>query len=208
MRIKIIIGIVSLFISGHGIAQSTEQHIPKLELRKKEKKHFNNRDSSAVIYIDTLIMKDKSSLQFFGKKNVKLIVNYAEIGNRAFISGIGRQNNASNFDIEMHLVKLGSLYVVARGQDAMNGTKTFPNGDGGHVRFAYSGITPQTSDKKGPNYLYIDVSAGGRTTNPTSDLNQIYSRIATSAPGLRGVPQGQIYSGSPGKDGEIVLKQK
>src|SRR5690606_29895372 len=152
----------------------------------------------------------KSSLQFYGKKDVKLVVKHAEIGKNAFISGMGGQNNASNFDIDINLQKLGSLYVIARGQDAMNGTKTHPNGDGGTVNFKYdpSGITPQSDEKKQTGYVYIDVSAGGRAINPVTDLNQIYSHIAMSAAGLRGMPQGQVYTGSPGKEGKATITSK
>ncbi len=209
MKITHILSIVFLFLGSSflSIAHAQQEHIARLELGKKKKKTFNSRDSSAVIYIDTLIMKDKSSLQFYGKKDIKLVVKHAEIGKGAFISGIGGQNNATEFDIDINLNKLGSLYVIARGQDAMNGTKTDPNGDGGNVSFKYdpNGITPQTADKKQANYVYIDVSAGGRAINPISDLNQIYSRIAMSAPGLRGMPQGQVYSGSPGKEGKVTI---
>jgi len=212
MKLTHVLSIIFLFlgVSFLSLGYAQEEHIARLELGKKKKKTFNSRDSSAVIYIDTLIMKDRSSLQFYGKKDVKLIVKHAEIGKGAFISGIGGRNNASDFDIDIKLTKLGSLYVIARGQDAMNGTKTDPNGDGGQVSFEYdpSGITPQTEDKKQANYVYIDVSAGGRAINPVSDLNQIYSRIATSAPGLRGLPQGQVYSGSPGKEGKATITSK
>lgn len=187
--------------------QVEEQHITKLIVGKKDKKTFNSRDSSAVIYIDTLIMKDRSSLQFYAKKDVKLVVKHAEIGKRVFISGVGAKNNASNFNIAINLQKLGSLYIIASGLDAMNGTRTYDNGDGGNVDLRYSaqGITPQSTDKKAANYLHIDVSAGGRRLNPNTDLNQIYSQIALSAPGLRGVPQGQIYSGSPGIEGKATV---
>lgn len=206
-----IITILFCYCVSIAYGQSNEQHIPKLELKKKQKKvfHEKDRDSTTLLYIDTLIMKDRSSLQFFGKKSVKLVVKYAEIGDRAFISGMAGKNNASDFDIEMNIQKLGSLYIIARGQDAMNGTRTHPNGDGGQVNFLYSaeGVNPQMTNKKEKNYLFADVSAGGRAINPNSDLTQIYSRIATSAPGLRGIPQGQIYSGSPGNEGKFTLKQ-
>src|SRR5690606_41374926 len=99
--------------------QTNTQHFDKLVLKKKEKKVFSDRDSSSVIYIDTLIMKDKSSLRFFGKKDVKLVVKYAEIDNQAFIMGQGGQNNGSNYDITINFQTLGSLYVVARGVDAI-----------------------------------------------------------------------------------------
>lgn len=209
MKTKIILGVfVAVFSFLNTQAQVNEQHFDKLVLNKKEKKVFSERDSSAVIYIDTLIMKDNSSLQFFGKKDVKLIVKHAEIGNKALISGQAGQNNASDFDITINFQKLGSLYVVARGIDAFNGTKTFPNGDAGNVNISYDneGISPQTTNKKDKNYLFVDVTPGGLHVTPSSEVANIYSRIATSAPGLRGLPQGQIYSGSPGKEGKITIK--
>lgn len=210
MKIINILTTVFICLTTVSFGQVQQEHISKLELRKKEKKFFNSRDSSAVIYIDTLIMKDKASLQFINKKDVKLVVKYAELGKKVFISGSGAKNNASNFDIDMHIGSLESLYIIAKGQDAINGTKTNDNGDGGNVTFHYAsaGITPQSEDKKSKNYIHIDVSPGGRAVNPTTDLNQIYSRIKTAPSGLRGVPQGQIYSGSPGREGSYVLEEK
>ncbi|MGN0003023.1 MAG: hypothetical protein ACI35V_06295 [Sphingobacterium composti] len=210
---KIITAVLSLLIFvGNIQAQTEEIKISKLVLNKKEKKVFAERtkDSSAVLYIDTLIMKDRSSLQFYGKKEVKIVVGYAEIGERVFISGMAGKNNASNFDIDINFQKLGSLYIVARGQDAMNGTRTYPNGDAGNINLVYdpSGITPQKEDKKAKKYLHTDVTPGGLRVTPTSDLRNIYDQIRSSAPGLRGVPQGQIYSGSPGKEGKVTITSK
>src|SRR5690606_18022660 len=152
MRLTHILTIIFWFLGQSFLAEgyAQEEHISKLELGRKKKKVFNSRDYSAVIHIDTLIMKDKSSLQYYVKKDVKLVIKHAEIGKGTFISGMGGQNNASNFDIAINLQKLGSLYVIARGEDAMNGTKTFPNGDGGEVNFQYNpkAIIPQTDDKK------------------------------------------------------------
>lgn len=189
-----------------------ELHFSRIELKRKKKQVFDavSRDSTLVVYVDTLIMKDRSSLQFYGLKNVKLVVKHAEIDDRAFFSGISGENNASSFDIDIHLAKLGSLYVIARGEDAMNGTKTFPNGDGGDVQFVYStaGIQPQTTNRKDDRYLHVDAAGGGRATNAYADLNRIYTQIRTSGGGLRGVPQGQIYSGSPGRDGKVTIRAK
>lgn len=100
---------LALFMLSHVwvYAQSSEQHIEKLVLNKKEKKVFNSRDSSVTVYIDTLVMKDRSSLQFFGKKDVRLVITHAEIGNNVFITGNGARNNASNFNIEVNFNKLG-----------------------------------------------------------------------------------------------------
>ncbi|MCA5006552.1 hypothetical protein [Sphingobacterium bovistauri] len=203
--------IFSISISlGNVNAQTNEIKISKLILNKKEKKVFSSRDSSAHIYIDTLIMNDRSSLQFFGKKDVKISVGYAEIGHRVFISGIAGKNNASNFDLDFNFGKLGSLYIVARGQDANNGMKTDPNGDAGNINLVYNAqsVVPQTEDKKGKNYLHTDVNPGGLRVIPTSDLRNIYDQIKRSAPGLRGVPQGQIYSGSIGKEGKVTISSK
>ncbi|ERJ59469.1 hypothetical protein [Sphingobacterium paucimobilis] len=212
MKVNKKTGLIAFMIALCSIAigQTNELRFEKLVLNKKEKKIFNDRDSSTVIYIDTLIMKDRSSLQFYGKKDVKLVVKHAEIGDRAFISGQGAQNNASDFDIDINFAKLGSLYVIARGQDANNGTRTYPNGDAGNVNLVYepTGITPQTENKKQKNYLFVDVSPGGLHVTPSSEISNIYSRIATSSPGLRGLPQGQIYSGSPGKEGKVTISSR
>lgn len=185
-------------------------HIEKLSLDKSKKKVFQDRDSSSTIYIDTLIMKDKSSLQFFGKKDVKLVVKHAEIGNNVVISGQSSKNNASNFDLDFNFKKLGSLYVIARGMDANNGTRTNPNGDAGDVTLTYNanGIEPQTTNKKDKFYLSIDVNPGGLRVTPTTELTNIYAQIARSPSGLRGVPQGQIYSGSPGREGKVIIQKK
>lgn len=185
-------------------------HVQKLTLDKKKKQVYQGRDSVLTLYIDTLIMKDKSTLQFFGKKDVTLIVKNADIANSAAIIGQGIQNNGTNFDIDINFDKLGSLYVIARGQNANNGSKTFPNGDAGNVNIVYesNGFTPQTTDKKGKHYIHIDNTEGGLNVIPSSDVANIYSRISLSSPGLRGLPQGQIYSGSPGKKGTVSLKAK
>src|SRR5690606_30620028 len=143
---RLVLSLLACFLAEALPAQTVTQHFDKLVLKKKEKKVFSDRDSSSVIHIDTLIMKDKSSLQFFGKKEVQIVVNYAEIGNQAMIVGQAGQNNGSNFDIEANFQQLGSLYIIARGRDAMNGTKTFPNGDAGNITLTYDpkGVTLQT----------------------------------------------------------------
>jgi len=202
----LLLSLSMLFCGLSSYAQSTE-HIGKLELGKKKTKNFGSRDSSLVIRIDTLIMGDKSKLEFYGKKDVKLDIGYAVIGKNVVISGSDGKNNATDFDIKANIQELGSLYVIARGWDAMNGTKTNPNGNGGHVNFRYAstGVKPQSTDKKRKNYLLIDVQPGGLRVNPTSDLQRVYSQISMSGPGLRGVPQGQVYSGSPGKAGKAEI---
>lgn len=195
---------------GQQKVQGEEIHLSKLTLEKKKKHTFQGKDSILTVYIDTLIMKDKAALQFYGKKEVNLIIKHAEIGKEAVIYGQGLKNNGTNFDIAIDFDKLGSLYVFARGQNANNGSKTFPNGDGGNVNLIYEseGFTPQTTDKKAKHYIRIDNTEGGLNVTPTAEISNIYARIATSSPGLRGLPQGQIYSGSPGKKGQVVLKQK
>lgn len=198
---------IFLFIgSGCVFAQSDTVRISKIELAKKKKHNFRNlsRDSTILVYIDTLIMKDRSSLQFFGNKDVELHVNHAEIGKRAFIDLRANENNAANMDAFISFNKLGSLFILANGLDAHNGTKTFPNGDGGIVNLHYNdkGVKPQSSNKKENNYLEINIEPGGQRVNPNAEISQIYSQIARAPRGLRGLPQGQVYSGSEGKKGK------
>ncbi len=202
---KIVFSIALLLTSLVGMAQT--EHIQRLDLGKKQKKLFNRGDSSMTIIIDTLIMADRSKIEFFGKKDVKIEIGYAEFGNNVVIFGQDSKNNATNMDIKVNIQKLGSLFLIGRGNDAMNGTKTYPNGNGANIKLAYNaqGITPQMTDKKGKNYLFADVEPGGLRTSANNEIRQIYSRISLSAPGLRGLPQGQIYSGSPGNEGKFEL---
>lgn len=188
-----------------------EKHINRLEIKKGKKKVFRNsrRDSVLHLSIDTLILNDHASLQFFALKDVKLTVKNAVIGDKAYFSGVGAKNNGTNFDITIGIEKVGSLYVIARGIDAMNGTRTFPNGDGGDVKFTYTspGFEIQSQDKSAPNYVYIDASPGGRTVNPQTDLAVIMNRIGNNYPRMGGMPQGQVYSGSRGREGEVVIEK-
>src|SRR5690606_32738232 len=59
-------------------------HLRSLIIPKRKKHSFSSRDSVLVLRIDTLIMKDRSGLRFYGKKQIRLEIGYAEIGNRVF----------------------------------------------------------------------------------------------------------------------------
>ena len=184
--------------------------ISKLEIARGKKEIFDSRDSSLVVYIDTLLMNNKSQMVFFGKKEVKLEVGNAQIGKRAYIFGTDGKNNGTDFDIRIHVDELGALYVIAGGQDANNnGSRTYPNGDGGDVTFLYDGegVIPQTTDKKAGSYLHIDTRAGGYRTDAQSEIRNIYGMInrGTGRP-LGGLSQGMVYSGSPGVDGKVLLE--
>lgn len=213
---QILFLIVTLVFGQVTISQAQDKkqgeviHLDKLVLNKKQKKSFQGRDSILTLTIDTLIMKDKASLQFFNKKDVKLIVKHAYLGKDVSFYGQGLKNNGSNFDIDIDFDALSSLYIFARGQNAMNGTKTFPNGDAGNVILNYqsNGFDVQMTDKKAKHYIRIDNTEGGLNVVPSSDVTNIYSRIAASGGGLRGLPQGQIYSGSPGKKGTVTVNKK
>lgn len=191
----------------------TVRHLTKLEVAGKKTRTFlGNRDSTLTLIVDTLVMHDRAQLQFYGLKNVTLRIGYAEIGDRAYISGTDGKNNGSNLNMDVNLVKLGSLYVLAGGYDANNGTRTFPNGNGGNVRITYaaSGLKPQMENKKAKAYLLVDTRAGGYRVNPQSDLRNIYSQMRMGSIGrpLGALPQGQVYSGSPGKDGKSSIAAK
>lgn len=206
----LIILLIGFFSVDIALAQSDSvQYISKLEIKRKKAVNFSRGDSSITLVIDTLIMNDRSRLEFYGKKNVTLKVKHAIIPKRAYISGTDGRNNASNFDITVRFDELGSLFVLAGGRDANNGTRTFPNGNGGKVTFNYlaDGISPQQDDKKLNHYLIIDTKAGGYSVNARSDLYNIYSRIGGGSRPLGQLPQGQVYSGSPGIDGKSELKE-
>ncbi|MDH5827226.1 hypothetical protein [Sphingobacterium faecium] len=206
---KIIAMLAFAFLAFQSHAQSNVEHISKLEIGKKAKKVYNNKSSDSTInlHIDTLIMGDKASLMFYGNKNVNLSIGHAIICNNASISGTDSKNNGANFDIQANFQKLGSLYIIAKGDNAFNGTKTYPNGNGGNVKLtlAENSIVPQRENKKQPNYLQIANEGGGKNVNATSDLRSIYDRVRQAPGGLRGLPQGQIYSGSPGVDGKTEI---
>lgn len=206
---KIITILTCAFLAFQSYAQSNVEHISKLEIGKKAKKVYNTKSSDSTInlHIDTLIMGDKASLMFYANKNVNLTIGHAIIGNNASISGTDSKNNGSNFDIQANFQKLGSLYIVAKGDNAFNGTRTFPNGNGGNIKLSLSenSIVPQRENKKQPNYLQIANEGGGKNVNATSDLRSIYDRVRQAPAGLRGLPQGQIFSGSPGIDGKTEI---
>lgn len=206
------IGFLCVIFSGINanevLAQKADTiHIGKLELKRRGKQVFDAGDSVLVLQIDTLIMKDRSSLQFYDKKKVVLVINHAEIGKRVYFNGRSDKNNASDMEIAIKFDKLGSLFVMADGYDANNGFRTDPNGDGGNVKLTYSsdGLQPQQSDHKGSNYLHINVGAGGKHVNATADVQRIMDQIRRGGVRMGGLPQGQVYSGSAGKDGSSAV---
>lgn len=202
--------LLCLMISGSVAAPAQEADtvfISKLELLRSKKKVFDSRDSVLVLKIDTLIMEDRAALQFYGKKHVTMVIKHAEIGDRVNFTGRGGQNNASDMDIHIRFNQLGSLYIMADGQDANNGMRTHPNGDGGNVRLYFdpNGIRPQQEQSKEKHYLHINVSGGGQHANAAGDVRRILDRIRRTGNGVRGLPQGQIFSGTPGRDGEVAV---
>lgn len=200
----IILSLLTCFFLFQAQAQTDSiQYISKLEINKKKAKTFSSRDSFLTLMIDTLIMNDRSRLVFYGKKDVTLQVKHAIIGKDAFVFGTDGKNNGSNMDISIRFDNLGSLTISAIGLDALNGTRTFPNGNGGKVSLKYlsDGIAPQSENKKESAYLSIDTKAGGYSVNAQNDVKNILSQIGRGSRPLRQLPQGQIYSGTAGIDG-------
>ena len=206
-----ILSLFSFLFAFQVLAQTSTdsvQYISKLEIGRKKSKVFSSRDSSLILIIDTLIMKDKSKLAFYGKKNVSLTVKHAVIGKRAFVFGTDGKNNGTNLLINIGFDQLGSMFISTAGLNASNGFRTFPNGNGGNVKFHYfsSAVIPQFDNKKQKAYIDIETKAGGYNVNPQSEIGNILSQIGTGNRPLGRLPQGQIYSGSSGVDGSIEIK--
>lgn len=191
------------------IPMYAQEHIPRLELSAKEKLVFSGKDSIIHLKIDTLIMKDRSVLNFFNKKQVILEIGYAEIGEKVKWIGQDGKNNGSNFDVTIHLAKMGNLYVDAGGLKATRGRNALPHGNGGHIQVSYSktGIAPQISDRKAPHYFRANVIGGDNVADSRSEIQMLQSQIGTGQMALAGLPQGRIYSGTPGNNGTVSLKR-
>lgn len=192
-------------------AQSSAQSITISKLVIDSKKSFNfvQGDSTTSVVIDTLIMKDKSKLFFANKKNVNLIVRHALIGKSCLIAGNDSKNNGTNLKLAVNFDQLGSLFIVVPGEDAKSSNRNFDNGNGGKVELSYlsTGKIPQTTDKNKPGYVVIENRAGGYSVNPQTDIATIMDQVRRGSPGrpLGQLPNGRVYSGGIGKDGETTI---
>ena len=180
--------------------------IEKLVLKKNQKYTFGGKDSVVSINIDTLVMNDKSSIIFFNKKDVNLLIKHFVIGKNCLITGTDGKNNGTNLTLSAGFAEMKKLIVDVSGQDAKLANRKYPNGNGGKVAVNYlaSGVKPSLSDGSAGN-LEIRNRAGGYRTNAQSDLYVVYSRIRSGSPGrpLSQLPQGQVYSGNIGLDGKV-----
>lgn len=199
-----------LFVTAPLFAQKTVDTLTlsSLHLDRKDSKSFSGRDSSLVLKIDTLLMGDRSRILFHGKKQVDLYVQHAVIGERVLIRGTDGKNNGTHINLYIGIQRLGDLTIDAAGEDAMNGTKTYPNGNGGniHVYYAQSGLKPQNASSDLPQYILMKVEGGGKHVNAQSDVGNIVGRISSGNRPLGQLPQGQVYSGSPGLSGEAQME--
>lgn len=180
--------------------------IRKLVLEKRQSHSFQGRDSTVTIVIDTLIMNDRSSLRFFNKKDVNLVIRYAVIGKDCVIGGDDGKNNGTNIILSANFVQLKKLSIDVSGLDAKMSNRNFDNGNGGKVVLNYltGGVKPQLSDSRSEGYIEISNHAGGYRTNAQSDLYTVYSRLQSGVPGrpLSQLPNGRVYSGGIGRDGK------
>lgn len=187
------------------------QKIEKLVLKKRQKYTFQGRDSMATIVIDTLIMADRSSLLFPGKKELKLVLNYASIGEECLLSGNDGKNNGTSLTLSANFAKLKHLVIDVPGLDAKMSNRKYDNGDGGKVTLNYlaGGIKPQLSDPNKEGYIEINTRAGGYLTNAQTDLYAVYSRLNSGVPGrpLSQLPNGRVFSGGLGRDGKASVKE-
>lgn len=204
--------ILAVFFCAELHAQVTQLHIGKLVIDKRKTHVIRQRDSSANLLIDTLVMEDKSTLEFYAAKKASLTVNHAILGKQCIITGNDTKNNGTVFDLKIKFDKLESLFIVSRGFDYQT-RPAFGNGDGGNItlKYASSGLQPQFDDRKKPAYVSIVNPGGGKAVTPQNDLYIIRSRIAMGAGNigrpLTNLPQGRVYDGTPGDDGKKVIEK-
>lgn len=204
--------ILALFFFDEANAQITQLRIGKLIIDKRKTHVIRQRDSLSNVLIDTLVMEDKSTLEFYAAKKASLTVNHAILGKQCIITGTDTKNNGTQFDLKIKFDKLESLFIVSRGFDYQT-RPAFGNGNGGNVtlKYASSGIKPQFEGKKKTAYVSIVNSGGGKAVTPQNDLYIIRSRIAMGAGNigrpLTNLPQGRVYDGTPGDDGKKVIEK-
>ncbi|WP_139125772.1 hypothetical protein [Arcticibacter eurypsychrophilus] len=183
--------------------------IKKLVIDKRGSYNFSSRDSSVSIFIDTLIMRPDSKISFYNKKDVSMVVNYAQIDKGALFNGNDGKNNGTNLKLSINFAALKNLTINVPGLDAKTSNRKFDNGDGGKVTIKYlsSGIKPQTENSKKTGFLNIKNTAGGYITNAQSDLSVVFSQIRSGNPGrpLSQLPNGRVYSGNTGAEGKFSM---
>lgn len=192
---------------GQTISKSIK--ISKLIIDSKKTFNFKEGDSTASFSIDTLIMKDKSSLFFVAKKKVNLVVNYAVIGKDCVIRGNDTKNNGTDLNLSVNFIQLKSLFIDVSGGEARAYNRHYDNGNGGNVVLSYlsSGRKPQVTNKRGSDYLSIKNNGGGNIVNPQTDIAVLLGQIRTGAPGrVGGLPNGRVYSGNTGRNGKTIIQ--
>src|SRR5688500_2071046 len=97
---------LTLILPYISIGQVTSKSIrlDKLMIDSRRSYSITEGDSITSIFIDTLIMKDKSKLSFVAKKKVNLVVKYAVIGKDVVISGNDSKNNGTDLNLSVNFV--------------------------------------------------------------------------------------------------------
>lgn len=192
-------------------AEKNVQKIDKLSLKKRQKYTFQGRDSLATIVIDTLVMGDRASIAFPGKKALNLIIKYASIGQGCVFIGDDGKNNGTNLTLSANFARLKSLAIEVPGLDAKMSNRKYDNGDGGKVEINYlaGGVKPQMADPAKEGYIEVNTRAGGYLTNAQTDLYAVYSRLNSGVPGrpLSQLPNGRVFSGGLGRAGKADLQE-
>lgn len=201
---------LTLILPCISIGQVTSKSIRlgKLVIDSRRSYSITEGDSITSIFIDTLIMKDKSKLSFVAKKKVNLVVKYAIIGKDVVIRGDDSKNNGTDLNLSINFVQLRSLYIDVSGEDARSSNRHYENGNGGNVVLSYLSVgqRPQIADKKSASFVSIRNRAGGYTVNPQTDIAILLGQVRTgSGRPLGQLPSGRVYSGGIGRDGKITI---
>ena len=199
---------LAIHLIGNGATYSQEIYLSRLVLTAGQKYTIKNVDSNVHLRIDTLIMKNRSKLIAFGKKNLVLTIKHAIIEDKCVISGSDGHNNGTNIDLRINIIALGSLYINARGLNFREGNPNYIIGKGGNISIHYlgTGLTPQLNRPHQNRYIGINNKGGQGSINPVSDMYVIKSQIADGnliqGRPLSMLPNGTIFQGSDGLAGK------
>jgi hypothetical protein len=174
-------------------------------------KHIIKDKAVNELWLDSLVLNKKSSLEIQGKKDFTIYANHIILADKTFITAHDEKNNGTNLKLSGKFIKIGKTVIDVSGRTYEIGNKTEANGNGGKLMIEYQqdGLQPQSVNSKEKNYIETLANGASTSTNPYVDIQNLWYRVAIGSGIGRspmGLPQGKVYDASEGKDGEIEIK--